>query len=216
MEQEITRRPLETRSKAWPRKLAFGLVRLGVEPNQISVVSIVFASLAGALLLGFSSFSRLGQCAALFGVAVCIQLRLLCNMLDGLMAVEGNRKSKTGEIYNELPDRFADVFILASVGYAIPYTSGIELGWIAAVLAILTAYIRALGGTLGLKQDFCGPMAKPHRMFALTVGSLVSIGEILLRNSSATLWVTLWVIVLGSAYTALRRTLRISKSLKER
>ena len=44
--------------------------------------------------------------------------------------------------------------------------TGSTLGWAAAVLALLTAYIRALSGSLGLPQRFLGPMAKQHRMFA--------------------------------------------------
>ena len=40
----------------------------------------------------------------------------------------------------------------------------------AALLAALTAYIRAVGGSLGLPQDFSGIMAKPQRMALLTFG----------------------------------------------
>ncbi|MBL0870860.1 MAG: hypothetical protein IBJ18_09825, partial [Phycisphaerales bacterium] len=50
-----------------------------------------------------------------------------------------------------------------------------ELGWIAALLAVLTAYVRAavkVSGGAGMAQDFCGPMAKQHRM-ALVTGVLV-------------------------------------------
>ena len=44
------------------------------------------------------------------------------------------------------------------------------LGWAAALLAALTAYVRVFGGALGLTQDFSGIMAKQRRMAALTVG----------------------------------------------
>jgi hypothetical protein len=33
------------------------------------------------------------------------------------------------------------------------------LGWLAALLACGTAYVRVLGGALGAAQDFCGPQA---------------------------------------------------------
>ena len=54
----------------------------------------------------------------LLGAAVFIQLGLLANMLDGLIAVEGGRMTKTGELYNEIPDRIADVVFLGAAGYA--------------------------------------------------------------------------------------------------
>ena len=43
--------------------------------------------------------------ALLLLAAAGIQLRLLCNLLDGMLAVEEGFKSKTGDIYNDLPDR---------------------------------------------------------------------------------------------------------------
>ena len=64
-------------------------------------------------------------------------------------------------LYNEVPDRVADSLFLVALGYAIgmPW-----LGWLAALAAAVTAYIRVLGGTFGLAQDFRGPLAKQHRM----------------------------------------------------
>ena len=52
------------------------------------------------------------------------------------------------------------------------------LGWSAAVAAVFTAYIRVLGGSLGAVQHFIGPMAKQHRMFTLTVGTLLAAVEV--------------------------------------
>lgn len=50
--------------------------------------------------------------------AAMIQGRLLCNLMDGLMAIEGNLKSASGEIYNDAPDRVSDALILVGAGYA--------------------------------------------------------------------------------------------------
>ena len=58
-----------------------------------------------------------------------IQGRLLCNMLDGMVAIEGGRQTKSGEIFNDLPDRIADALIFICAGYAArmrPF--GVELG----------------------------------------------------------------------------------------
>ena len=64
-----------------------------------------------------------------------MQLRLLCNMLDGMVAVEGGKGSRTGEIYNEVPDRIADPLLLVPAGYAIGLPYGVELGWMCGALA---------------------------------------------------------------------------------
>jgi phosphatidylglycerophosphate synthase len=79
-------------------------------------------------------------------------------MLDGMVAVEGGKKSLVGTLYNEIPDRVADSLFIVAAGYCADWPS---LGWCGALLAALTAYIRVLGGSLGLAQDFRGPMAKP-------------------------------------------------------
>jgi len=44
-----------------------------------------------------------------------------------------------------------------------PYAQGgqIELGWLAACIALFIAYVRAQGKAAGAHQEFCGPMANP-------------------------------------------------------
>jgi len=153
-----------------------------------------------------------GARAALFlAAAAGIQLRLLCNLLDGMLAVEGGFKSKTGELYNELPDRIADVLILVGAGYSVrDLAYGVPLGWAAAMLAVFTAYVRLLGGSLGVTQHFIGPMAKQHRMFTLTLVTLLAAGETLLDVRPWAIRVGLAIIVAGSILTAVRRTRRIA------
>ena len=211
------RRPLKTRERRWSRSLARRLAAVGVRPNQVSAASVVFAAAAGALL-GFS-VERGGDARALFllAAAACAQLRLLCNMLDGLLAVEGGLGSPAGEIWNDLPDRIADPLILVGAGLAVRgLPGGLTLGWLAALLALLTAYVRVLGGSVGLPQSFAGPMAKPHRMFAITVGCVGSAVESALGRPPRILYLALALVVAGSATTVVRRTIRIVRQLASR
>ena len=47
---------------------------------------------------------------------------------------------------------------------------------------MFVAYVRAMGKAAGGPNDFCGPMAKPHRMFALTAQFVYgTYGELWLR-----------------------------------
>ena len=76
--------------------------------------------------------------------------------------------------------------ILVGAGYSLRYvTGGVALGWAAAVAAVFTAYVRLLGGSLGVTQHFIGPMAKQHRMFTLTLAALLSAVEALLGAAAA-------------------------------
>ena len=149
---------------------------LGRDPNTISLVSVLFSAIGGRLI--YATDHWLGWLVA----AACVQLRLVCNLLDGMVAIEGGRKSKVGAIYNEFPDRVADTLFLVPLGYGagMPW-----LGWACALLAALTAYVRVFGGALGLAQDFSGVMAKQRRMAALTVGLSRRASHCLLRQPLA-------------------------------
>jgi hypothetical protein len=91
------------------------------------------------------------------------------------------------------------------------------LGWTAALLAVLTAYVRALGGALGLRQSFAGPMAKPQRMLTMVAAVLLSIPETLVAGyAGRALVAALAVIATGSAVTAIRRAGAIHEELLRR
>ena len=83
--------------------------------------------------------------------------RGLSNIHRSLLIFAGGRASRLGELYNELPDRVSDVAIIVGAGYA---AGGLPVfGYAAAVMAILTAYVRAVGKAAGAANLFGGPMA---------------------------------------------------------
>jgi phosphatidylglycerophosphate synthase len=208
------RRPLKTRDSRWAQALAGALVKRGVTPNVISIASVAFAALAAAFLpVGTLVASGVGT-AALILAAICIQLRLVCNLVDGLVAVEGGLGTKSGEVFNDLPDRVADAVILVAAGYAAAFTPvGPVLGWTAALLAVMTAYVRVLGGALRLPQDFGGPMAKPHRMAVLT-GACVAAAILPAGWRGGVILLALAVIVIGCLATLWFRVLRLVQNLE--
>lgn len=201
------RRPLASRSTGWARWMAARLAVSAVTPNQISLASIPLAAVGGALI-GFGD-----RWWAWIAAAVCVQLRLLCNLLDGMVAVEGGKATPAGALYNEIPDRIADSLLLIPIGYAVGWPS---LGWTAALLAALTAYIRTLGGALGLPQSFAGVMAKQRRMAALTLGLVVQAIETPLAGTHYSLLIAGLVITLGSAVTCATRTAAIARQVSVR
>ena len=57
-----------------------------------------------------------------------------------MVAVEHRRGGTAGPIWNELPDRFSDVVLLACAGYGVARAGiplGAEAGWICAALALI-------------------------------------------------------------------------------
>jgi phosphatidylglycerophosphate synthase len=157
------------------------------------------------------------------GAAACIQLRLLCNLLDGMVAIEGGKKSVLGGLFNEVPDRLADPILLMAAGYCndwVVKVGDVPIGWGAAVLCVITAYIRVLGGTLTGTQSFIGPMAKQHRMAVLTLACLGSIVELWVRKDAkwaeGVMKYALLIIVVGCIITCWRRLCLIARQLREK
>ena len=199
--ERANRRPLRSRNTVWAARLARLLVRARVRPNQISLASLAAAAAAGYCLLR----------AWYPGAALLILLRLLSNLMDGMVAIEGGLGSPSGEIYNDLPDRISDALILCAAGYSLPWPPyARELGWTAAFLAVMTAYIRILGGAAGLAQDFRGPMAKPQRMAVLIAACLLA------PFDTRFVALALAVVAAGSLVTAAIRLRRIVRQLEQR
>jgi phosphatidylglycerophosphate synthase len=206
---------LASRGTRWAATIARWLIRQRIQPNTISVLSLVFASFAGLALIGAGSFSGGWRIALLLVAAAGIQLRLACNLFDGMVAVEGRSKTKSGEIYNELPDRFADVLILAGAGYSLPSSPWLQtLGWMAASLAVITAYVRAMGVAAGATQHFIGPMAKPQRMAVLTVTCVGLAGLEVLGVKFDLMQLSLGIICAGCGLTIARRVVRVVRELE--
>jgi phosphatidylglycerophosphate synthase len=227
---EENRRPIGQRNRGYAKYLTRVLAKYGVTPNFISFTSIVFAALAG-LCFYTSGISAGGdRIMLLIGAALFCQLRLLANMMDGMVAVEAGKGGPDGPVWNELPDRFADIFVLVGAGYGVAATGMFDptLGWAAAVAAVMTAYVREVVKSAGAPADFTGPMAKPHRMFWMTMAALISIfdpwigapaaaildwGYVFEPGKGVFIAFALWLVLLGSILTVFRRTWRGLKFL---
>jgi len=200
------RRPLKVREVGLSQRFARWLSRKRVTPNWISMASVFFAVLAAGCLLAMPRVEGAAGWVLPVLAALFIQCRLLCNLFDGMVAVEGGKSTPSGELFNDIPDRIADPFILIAAGYAtavVPWAG--LLGWAAALGAVMTAYVRTLAASIGAPVDFRGPMAKQQRMALMTFACLMTAVEPLLWERGWALFSALAVIVLGSVVTVARR-----------
>lgn len=204
-EKFFDRRPISARESPISQRLARLLHYWGISPNTISIVSIFF-SICAAVCLFFTFMG--GDLLLFWGAAIFILLRLLANMLDGMVAIESGKTSVLGEVFNEVPDRISDVVIFIAAGYALNNNSE-WLGYVAALSALLVAYIRALGNHMGVTKLFQGPMAKSHRMFMLAAVCIYYGTFSRVFPIPSLLYWTLVIIVLGCLVTFIRRLAKI-------
>lgn len=212
---EPERRPIASRDKAASQKLAAWLAEAGVSPNAISIAGMIAGLASGAAF----ACSSLAPTALLLTGAVLMQLRLLANMLDGMVAVATGKASPLGELFNEVPDRISDTAIFLGAGWAA--TGNPTAGMMAAIGALFTAYIRAEGKVAGAHQEFCGPLGKPQRMFLLTLAALFAAlappawqPVLVSPFDGGSMALALWIIAGGGFLTFLRRLVRITRAVR--
>jgi phosphatidylglycerophosphate synthase len=203
------RRPVSSRDVPLFKSIAARFAGWGITPNQISSVSMLFGAASGFAF-------AIAEGWALWLAALAIQLRLLCNLFDGMVAVEHKKSSPVGELFNEVPDRVSDTLILLGLGLR-PGNS-LNLALAAALMAMFTAYIRTTGVAAGAKAHFDGPMAKQQRMALLTLLALTAPflpldGPLSFAKATE---LSLWVVIVGGFFTSLRRLAKIAVDLREK
>jgi len=212
------RRDVSSRNTKWAHKVAVWLTKRNVTPNSISVMSVIFSAIGGSLLLLAAFEAGLSLYIAFSAYIVCILGRLLCNLFDGMVAIEGGKKSDNGDLFNDIPDRFADVFLIVPAGYVAGTGNiaggAIELAWLAALLAVMTAYVRWLGAYVKQTHCFNGPMAKQHRMALLIVASVIAMVLVPFGWSGYSFFIALMIMNIGLIVTLIRRIKFIAQAEK--
>ncbi|ALN84161.1 CDP-alcohol phosphatidyltransferase family protein [Lysobacter capsici] len=213
--------PGEPARPDWRIRLAARLRSRGATPNGISLFAIGLAALAGLSFFFALRDPPLAGVVLLLFAAVCLQGRMLCNRLDGLLARRGGMVGKAGEVYSDAPDRLADTLIFLGVGYGLaPWLSwASDLGWAASLLSVGTAYVRVLGLACGLREHAQGPMSRRMRMIAMSLAALLSAIGLALGWTQwveALLAAALAAVALGTAVTIGLRLRSIVRELEAR
>ena len=207
MDSTGDRRPIAARGLRPVVAAADWLVSRGASPNGISLAGMAAALGAGLVFAQAGAWP--GPLPWLRG-ALLVQARLMANLLDGMVALGRGVASPVGELFNEVPDRVSDTAVLAGLGWAAGQPA---LGLLAALAAMATAYIRAVGRGLGLPSDFSGPMAKQQRMAVATAMALAC--AIAPSWAGTVLVWGLWAITALSFGTAARRLAHVARALRQ-
>ena len=113
------RRPIASRGSGWARALTKWLAARDISPNQISIASMAAAGLAGLCFYFGAMAGGFGGALLLLAAALFCQIRLICNLMDGLVAIEAQKGTPDGAFWNEAPDRVSDVLIFVGLGYGL-------------------------------------------------------------------------------------------------
>ena len=196
------RRPLNARSWKIIQLGAEWFSRRKITPNQISLASVMFAALSGLCLIYFPKVEATNIWLLAIMAVFFILCRALCNIFDGMIAIEGGKKTRSGELFNDVPDRVADTIILVSAGYATTLAEWAPIaGWCAALMAVMTAYMRTLARSIGAPSDFRGPMSKVPRMVLISAACILTPIESYFGPQGTLLIAALIIIIAGCIVT---------------
>jgi CDP-diacylglycerol---glycerol-3-phosphate 3-phosphatidyltransferase len=167
------------------------LVARRVAPTAITAAGVAFATASGAAL----GLLRPGVIAGAV-VGVLLAARLACANLDGGVAREAGRQSRSGAVANELGDRLADLAALAGALALAPFS----LVAVAALAASAPSWVALAGAAAGAPRIQGGPVGKTERC-------------VLLVAIAATGWAVALLVILaaGSVLTAALRLRKVAR-----
>jgi len=152
------------------------LAKLRVTPNMLSIAGLIFGI---ALYLNAQNPWAIGLLVA----------SLLCDGIDGSLAIITNKASKWGAALDSILDRTTEVFWVLTF-ISIGGNEYIVIG--AAVLAFAQEYLRARAGGLGLTEVGVVTIAeRPVRASILFVSLIAFTIDLQIINFLAALWLIL-------------------------
>jgi phosphatidylglycerophosphate synthase len=181
--------------------------RVGFTPNQLSMLSFIFA--AGA---GICYYLSPGSPAMLLAAAFMVLLNAASDAMDGALARRTGTADERGDFLDHVIDRYADMFFLLGVIYAgyAPW----QVGILAVVGVLLTSYIGTEAQALRLGRYYGGLMGRADRV---TIIFFATLANAFYAQSIYGLPILGWLVVLTMAtshITAVQRFIHVWKRLK--
>jgi archaetidylinositol phosphate synthase len=139
---------------------------LGLTPNYVSILGIIFATFA-AFAYSQWRFNNL----LLILAPVLMLISGLFDALDGVIARVYGEATKFGGFFDSLLDRYADALVLSGI-----MLGGLtELSWGLAALmgSLLVSYARARAEAAGVKMESVGLAERAERIVILALASFL-------------------------------------------
>ena len=175
---------------------------VGMTPNKISVLAILFAVMASCLYLTWRA-----NHIYIVLAAICFLISGLLDTLDGAVARLYGETTTLGGFLDSLLDRYAEAFVIIAImisGLCNPFWGAVTL-----VGSLLVSYSRARAEAAGVKMETTGLAERAERMLIITVGSFLTP-----LNSEALPWCIIILAIL-THFTVLHRSYFFYKKSKQ-
>ncbi|MCL7411479.1 MAG: archaetidylinositol phosphate synthase [Methanosarcinaceae archaeon] len=186
--------------------VAKAFTKAGISPNTVSIISLLFAAMAGVYFYYADGNPKIVLIAGLF-----VFFNSFLDAMDGLMARHLKIAGAKGDFLDHVIDRYSDVFIICGIflGGHIDW----RIGVVAIVGVLLTSYLGTQAQALNIGRYYGGVMGRADRLILIILASIIYfVYPICVSGFSALGWVMI-AIAVGSHITALQRIIHIWKSL---
>ncbi len=154
----------DTKLRIWLGKLAYILIRplvyvaeaLKISPNILTTIGFAL-NIITAMVYIKGAWAEPNQITAYIGYGSAMLLFASCfDLLDGLIARKLNKMSDFGAFYDSVLDRYSDLIIYSSIGFAL-LTQEQKLGALLCLLsmiaAIMISYTAARAASFNIKVE---------------------------------------------------------------
>jgi len=173
--------------------VALTLSKHGISANQLSLLSLLSAIVAGA------SF----YVQALSLAAIAIAFNALFDALDGCVARSSNSESRKGDMIDHVIDRYSDIFIFGGITFG-GYVAW-QIGLVALLGILMTSYLGTQAQAIGVGRNYRGLLGRADRLIIVFV---VTIATVLFPANIVWFPLLGWMMValaVASNLTALQR-----------
>jgi CDP-diacylglycerol---glycerol-3-phosphate 3-phosphatidyltransferase len=149
---------IKPKFQALLRPLMQGLHRIGMSPNQITLIALL-----GAISLGTYTYFSGDSWLPFLLLPIFLLVRMALNALDGMMARTYNQQSKLGEVLNELGDVISDVILYFPLLIKWELDKHPVFLFSFILLMVLNEFVGVLAKAMGGERRYDGPMGKSDR-----------------------------------------------------
>ncbi len=158
---------LKHRAQLWLTSEATLLHRLGLNPNHVSILGVLFAFLSA-----FTYWQWHFHPLLLILAPLLMLTSGLLDALDGAIARIYGETTKFGGFFDSLLDRYADAVILC--GIILGGLTEVSWGLAALMGSLLVSYARAKAEAAGVKMESVGLAERAERIVILAFASFLS------------------------------------------
>jgi archaetidylinositol phosphate synthase len=205
---------LRPRVARYMEPVADVFVRIGISPNQISLLSLLFG-LACAVCYAYRLF--------LVGTLLLFVSAVL-DLVDGSVARKTDRQTRFGAIFDWIADKYVDALVLLGIGLSgiaivsqvlpVPDVANFAVVTIAIIGSLMNTFIKpVVYAEVGFKERIDGKIEDPLEGVGF-FGRPETLLVLLLGGLLGYIWVSVLIIAICANLSAIQRVLYLHKTYR--